>query len=75
MGGVGFYGRERVQRVLNNYFFKKENKIESHYKTDENSKVTFVQHLQDLGNQQRRQEQTKFTVEMSTRGEKGTQSL
>ena len=75
MGGVGLCGRKRVQRVFNNYFLKKKNTIESHYQTDKNSKVIFVQHFQDLGNQQRHQEQTKFTVEMSTRGEKGTQSL
>lgn len=75
MGGVGLCGRKRVQRVFNNYFFKKKNTIESHYQTDKNSKVIFAQHFQDLGNQQRQQEQTKFTVEMSTRGEKGTQSL
>lgn len=75
MGGVGLYGRKRVQRVFNNYFLKRKNTIGSHYHTDKNSKVILVQHFQDLGNQQHHQEQTKFTVEMSTRGEKGTQSL
>lgn len=75
MEGVGLYGRKRVQRVFNNYFLKKKSTIESHYQTDKNSKVIFVQYFQDLGNQQRHQEQTKFTVEMSTRGQKGTRSL
>lgn len=75
MEGVGLYGRKRVQRVFNNYFLKKKSTIESHYQTDKNSKVIFVQYFQDLGNQQRHQEQTKFTVEMSTRGRKGTRSL